>query len=138
MSIASVGRSRGPSEESSYGPGATMKRTSRRALIFIGLTCTASLLACTQQSTGIDRVPVVQFLDDSASVAIGGSVEVGLLPMLPPGYVPEVTWSSSDLATATVAAQGRTSALITGVGIGRAVISASGEGATDSVIVTVH
>jgi len=114
-----------------------MNRRSYRALVFVGMTCTTSLLACSQ-SAGIDRVPVVQFLEDSVSVTVGGSVEVGLLPMLPPGYVPEVTWRSSDLATATVAAQGRASAVVTGVGSGEAVISASGEGATDSVIVTVH
>lgn len=114
-----------------------MRRLFGRLLILVGMTCMAFLLACSE-SSDVDRIPVVQFAEDSVSVAVGGAVEVHLLPMLPPGYVPAVTWNSSNLTKATVSAQSWTSAVVAGVGVGEATVSASGEGAADSVIVTVH
>jgi hypothetical protein len=114
-----------------------MRRPFRRGFAFVGMPCVAVLVACSD-STDIDRIPAVQFAEDSISVVVGGSAEVHLLPMLPPGYVPTVTWSSSSLATATVSPQTWGTAVVAGVGVGEAIVSASGEGKADSVIVTVH
>lgn len=120
-----------------FRTGGSVKRVSRRPPMLFGIICTTFVLACSE-SSGIDQIPVVQLVEDSVSVTIGSSVEVHLLPMLPPGYVPTVTWSTSSPTTATVAARGRTYALVTGVGVGEAVVTASGEGASDSVMVTVR
>ena len=114
-----------------------MRRPFGRRFILFGMTSIAVLLACSEPSD-IQRVPVVQFLEDSVSVVVGDTVGLHLLPMLPPGYVPAVTWSSSSLATVTVSPQSWASAMVAGVGVGEAIVSASGEGAADSVIVTVH
>ena len=110
-------------------------RPLRCRLVLVGISCV--LLGCSE-SNDIDRIPVVQFAEDSVSVVVGGSAEVHLLPMLPPGYVPTVTWRSSSLATATVSPQTWGTAVVAGIGVGEAVVSASGEGAADSVVVTVH
>ena len=111
-----------------------MIRPVGRRLVLVGMISMTVLLACSEPSD-IQRVPVVQFLEDSVSVGVGDTIGVHLLPMLPPGYVPAVTWSSSSLATVTVSPQSWGSAMVAGVGVGEAVVSASGQGAADSVIV---
>jgi hypothetical protein len=114
-----------------------MRRMLGSQLLVAGITCATVLQGCSE-ANGIDRIPVVQFAGDSVAVMLGDSVGVHLLPMLPPGYVPTVTWSSSSPGIATVSPQTWSTAVVRGVAVGEAVISASGEGAADSVIVTVR
>jgi hypothetical protein len=104
------------------------------------LRCVSSCLlaaACSSPSGATDRIPVVQLMQDSAVIAVGDTLQAVLLPMLPPGYVPPVSWSSSDASVASVSATGATSARIDGLQAGLAVIRVAGEGARDSLVVTV-
>jgi len=104
----------------------------------VGLACllALSLAACSDPSDP-ERKPLIQLVADSATVAVGESFEVGPLPLLPPGYVPPVDWSSSNPGVASVASTGRTTARVTGIQPGVAVIHAMGEGARDSLHVRV-
>lgn len=104
----------------------------------VGLTCLLGLssAACSDPSEP-ERKAQIQLVADSATIAVGQSFEVGPLPLLPPGYVPPVDWSSSNPGVASVTSIGRTRARVTGVQPGEAVIHAMGEGARDSLLVTV-
>lgn len=64
-------------------------------------------------------------------------MQPSLMPVLPPGYVPPVQWSSSDPAIASVFPIGTHAARVLGVRTGEAVIHVAGEGARDSLVVTV-
>jgi hypothetical protein len=114
----------------------TMLRSSGRGLLLLGLSCCLLAAACSSPS-GPDRIPVVQLMQDSAVIAVGDTLEAVLLPMLPPGYVPPVSWSSSDPSVASVSATGSTSARVDGLRAGVAVIRVAGQGAQDSLVVTV-
>lgn len=85
-----------------------------------------------------ERIPLLQLERHAVDLAVGDSTYLGLLPLLPPGYVPESSWVSSDPATATVQKSGSRRANLTGVRPGQAVITVSGEGAADSATVTVY
>jgi uncharacterized protein YjdB len=98
------------------------------------------LSACsssTASSTGTERIPVVQLFQDSATIAVGDTFAATLLPMLPPGYVPSVEWSSSQPGVASVGATTATSATVRGLQAGHAVIHVAGDGSQDSLRVTV-
>lgn len=110
-----------------------MLRTGTRTLGLLG----AVLLATCSSPSEPERVPVVQLREHSVTIAVGGTFQAALLPMLPPGYVPPVAWASSHPSIATVAPTGSTSADITGQRAGEAVIRVAGEGARDSLRVTV-
>ena len=84
-----------------------------------------------------ERVPVVQLVQDTVSMAVGDTIRLGLLPVLPPGYVPKVTWSSSNPNTATVEKAGWSDAMVRALNPGTAVITVAGDGARDSVFVSV-
>ncbi len=114
-----------------------MRRTIIRSLLLLGVTGASGLLVACSDTTAPEGTPVVQIAEPAATVAVGDTVRLTLLPMLPPGYVPQVTWSSSNVGTATVTASGNWSALVTGVRAGQVVITATGEEASDSVEVTV-
>lgn len=104
----------------------------------VRFACLVSLpLAACSESSGPEGTPVIQLMTHSATLAVGQSFEVGPLPLLPPGYVPPVDWSSSNPGVASVVSIGRTTARVTGVQPGEAVIRATGEGARDSLQVTV-
>ena len=104
----------------------------------VGITCLLCLSsAACSESTGPEGKPLIQLMTHSATIAVGQSFEVGPLPLLPPGYVPPVDWSSSNPGVASVTSIGRTTARVTGMQPGEAVIHAMGEGARDSLLVTV-
>jgi len=104
----------------------------------VGLACLVSLWsAACSESSGPEGKPIIQIVADSETVAVGQSFGVGPLPLLPPGYVPPVDWSSSNPGVASVTSTGRTTARVTGIQAGEAVIHATGEGARDSLHVTV-
>lgn len=104
-----------------------------------GLTCLLCLsaAACSDPTSGPERTPVVQLSGTSTTISVGDSFQARLLPMLPPGYVPPVAWVSSNPAVASVARTGTLTARVTGLQPGEAVIRVSGEGARDSLHVTV-
>jgi len=108
-----------------------------RTSVALGLSCCLLAVACGSPSGPTDRIPVVQLMQDSAVIAVGDTLQAVLLPMLPPGYVPTVSWSSSDPSVAGVSATGSMSARIDGLGVGLAVIRVAGQGAQDSLVVTV-
>jgi len=114
-----------------------------RGLILFALVCALSAASCRDpaepERDALRRVAVVQLLDRAADVVVGDTVRLSLLhlPMLPPGYVPPVSWSSSDPGTATVQRVGPTAATVRGIRAGQAVITAAGEGASDSAVITV-
>ncbi|MCG6956645.1 MAG: hypothetical protein LJF04_11715 [Gemmatimonadetes bacterium] len=114
-----------------------MLQNAGRAAIGLGLSCCLLAVACSSPSAPTNRIPVVQLMQDSAIIAVGDTLQAVLLPMLPPGYVPPVDWSSSDPTVAGVSATGSTSARIDGLKAGAAVIRVAGEGAEDSLVVTV-
>lgn len=103
------------------------------------LTCLLCLsLAACSDSSGPERTPIVQLLGESSTtIAVGETFQAALLPMLPPGYVPPVDWVSSNPVIASVASTGALTAEVTGLQPGEAVIRVSGEGARDSLRVTV-
>jgi hypothetical protein len=84
-----------------------------------------------------ERYPVVQLLERTATLVVGDSVKLYLLPMLPPGYVPPVTWSSSNPEIASVESPNNGIGLVRGLSPGQAVILVSGEGKSDSARVVV-
>lgn len=116
-----------------------MLRNAGRAATLFGLLSSLLAAACSSPSpSGLsDQIPVVQLMQDSAVIVVGDTLQAVLLPMLPPGYVPPVSWSSSDPAVASVFATGAMSARIDGLQAGVAVIRVGGQGAQDSLVVTV-
>jgi hypothetical protein len=84
-----------------------------------------------------ERYPVVQLLERTATLVVGDSVRLHLLPMLPPGYVPPVTWSSSNPEVASVESPNNGIGLVRGLSPGQAVILVAGEGKSDSARVVV-
>lgn len=115
-----------------------MLPSATRTLCLIGFVPSLLLAACSSP-TGADEVgvPVVQLFQSSVTIPVGDAFQAALLPMLPPGYVPSVTWSSSHPSIATVTATGPTSAEVRGHAVGEAVIRVVGDGAQDSLRVTV-
>ena len=97
-------------------------------------------MACTDIFTGTDqkdRTPVVQFGLNEVIISVGDSTRLWLLPMLPPGYVPSVEWSSSDSVVASVRAAGSKASWVKGLSPGETTIRAFGEGKGDSLPVFV-
>ncbi len=102
------------------------------------------LLASCSDSSGPDsssreRTPVVQLSEHAATILVGDTFQAALvsLPLLPPGYVPTVEWHSSNPVIASVTSTGTRSATVTGVQAGQAMIHVAGDGARDSLHVTV-
>jgi hypothetical protein len=108
-----------------------------RGLFLLVLALSMSATACSDPAQLDRRIPVVQLASHAASVSVGDTVRLSLLPMLPPGYVPSVTWSSSNPATASVESAGSLGGRVAGLQPGQAVITAAGEAACDSAVVTV-
>ncbi len=107
-----------------------------RTLVLLGASTVLLPAGCTSTS-GPDRIPKVQLEVETATLAVGDTLQARLLPMLPPGYVPPVEWSSSNPTIAGVLATGTLTARVTGLQAGQAVIHVAGEGARDSLRVTV-
>jgi hypothetical protein len=116
--------------------GLIMLRTTVRAFIRHGFFLPLFLAACSNP-LGPDRIPVVQLAEHSATIMVGDTARASLLPMLPPGYVPTVEWSSSDPDIASVVPKAASVARVAGLRAGEAVIHVAGEGARDSLFVTV-
>lgn len=114
-------------------------RISSFTLLAIGWSLCAN--ACTDPSqtdpSQRERVPVVQFAPHPTSIAVGDTMRLHLLPMLPPGYVPSVDWISSDSVTVTVVKAGTMVGTVKGLSPGQAVITVAGDGASDSTVVIV-
>lgn len=111
----------------------------RLMLPILGLFVSSS--ACSN-ATGTDadelrKVPVVQLAPHEETIALGDSLNLHLLPMLPPGYVPPVTWSSSNPDVASVEPIGPTMARVLGLSPGQSMIHVFGDGARDSTTVIV-
>lgn len=111
-------------------------RLLRRVLPLISCACIA-LAACDDQPSEPEEIAVVQLVEHEVTLGVGDWVQLDLLPMLPPGYVPPVVWTSADPETATVEPEGATAARVRGIRAGETVIRASGEGASDSATVVV-
>ncbi len=94
-----------------------------------------------ERSTGgsviYGRFPKVQIAQHDVTLAVGDSTTLFLLLMLPPGYVPHVTWSSSDPNTVSLRQIGSTSAVARGLRIGQAIIHADSAQYRDSTTVVV-
>jgi hypothetical protein len=100
-----------------------------------------SFSACSS-TTGTDadelrEVPVVQLAPHEETIALGDSLMLHLLPMLPPGYVPAVSWSSSNPEVAPVEPIGPTMAKVLGLSPGQSMIHVFGDGARDSTTVII-
>lgn len=98
--------------------------------------------ACSSSSSGPagllqTRVPSVQLAQHFDTMTVGDTVQAWLLPMLPPGYVPSVEWSSSDSQVVRVLSTGHASADVVGLHVGEAVVHVAGAGAQDSLHVVV-
>jgi len=113
-----------------------MLHNATRALCLLGFVLFFPFAACSSPA-GADWIPVVQLSRDSVTLAVGDTFQAALLPVLPPGYVPDVHCSSSAPTTATVSPTGRTSAAVAGLWAGHAVIHVAGDGSQDSLRVTV-
>ena len=114
----------------------------RSAIGLIGLVPFIGLVGCngpSEPGAEPDGVPVVQLREHAASLLVGDSIVLQLLglPLLPPGYVPPVRWSSSNPSVVAVSAREGSGAVARGLLVGEAFIAASGEGARDSILVTV-
>ena len=107
-----------------------------RFLVLLGCCC-LFLAACNGKTTEPERIPTVQLLEREATLDVGDSLQLNLLPMLPPGYVPPVNWTSSSPETASVESVDEHVGLVRGLFPGQAVIRVSGEGASDSAMVVV-
>ena len=102
----------------------------------LAISCSLCANACSDPSQP-ERVPVVQFAPHPTSIPVGDIMRLHLLPMLPPGYVPSVDWTSSDSVTATVVKAGTMVGTVKGLSPGQAVITVAGDGASDSTVVIV-
>jgi len=105
-------------------------------LLMLG-SCCVFLASCSEEPTEPGRIPTVQLLEHEGTIDVGDSLQLSLLPMLPPGYVPPVTWSSESPETASVESIDAHVGLVRGLFPGQAVIRVSGEGASDSARVVV-
>jgi len=85
-----------------------------------------------------DGIPVIQFPQESVTLAPGDTLRLAPLPVLPPGYVPRLAWWSSDPVVASLRSVGARAAIVTGGREGDAVVTASGDGVRDSVHVAVR
>ncbi|MFG1691784.1 Ig domain-containing protein [Gemmatimonadota bacterium] len=102
----------------------------------VAFACLLYATACSDPSQP-ERVPAVQLAPHAASIAVGDSLILWLLPMLPPGYVPSVDWTSSSPVIASVRKTRAKAATVTGLSPGQAVITVAGDGASDSTVITV-
>jgi len=105
-------------------------------LSVLSLCCICSA-ACSNDPSEPEPIPIVQLLEGEATLGVGDSVLLSLLPVLPPGYVPPVTWSSSNPAVASVDSPMNSMCWVRGMSPGQAVILVSGEGKSDSARVVV-
>lgn len=124
------------------GSGSRHWVNGRPSLLLIGIlmvlgSCCVFLASCGGESTEPERIPTVQLLEHEATLDVGDSLQLNLLPMLPPGYVPPVTWSSESPETASVEPIDAHVGLVRGLFPGQTVIRVSGEGASDSAMVVV-
>ncbi|NJD09836.1 MAG: hypothetical protein FIB01_05120 [Gemmatimonadetes bacterium] len=97
--------------------------------------------ACSDATDGssVGRTPVVQLAVHTVTLSAGDSADLGLLPMLPPGFVPpDVRWWSSDPAVVTVRRVSTMRAVAVSIRAGHAVVHADAEGTSDSVAVVVQ
>lgn len=113
-------------------PGGLLRR-----LLPVVSCCCVFLASCSNQPSGPERIPVVSLSEHEVTLAVGDSIPLQLLLMLPPGYVPSVTWSSSNPEIASVESPIKGEGLVRGLFPGQAVILVSGEGASDSAMVFV-
>ena len=110
-------------------------------VVVLATACALAVPACSDSTdTGSDdRVPVVQIAQRDVTLAVGDSVRLTLLPLLPPGIIPQdVRWASSDPAIVTVRRVSSAAAVATSMRTGRVVVHADADDARDSVVVTVR
>lgn len=108
----------------------------RASLLFAAAVLAGGLLLSSCRKV-VDSLAVVELTEHTASVAVGQSITLELLAVDPPGYVPDVKWSSSDPATASVQATSSLTADVQGLRPGQVQITARGAGTSDTGIVTV-
>lgn len=110
-------------------------------LVILATAFALAVSACSDSTDAgaAGRVPVVQIAERDVTLSPGDSTRVTLLPLLPPGIIPQdVRWSSSDPAIVTVRRVSSTAAVATAMRAGRVVVHADAVGARDSVVVTVQ
>lgn len=108
----------------------------RRGAPLLGCCC-IFLATCNDQPSEPERIPVVQLSEGEATLGVGDWIQLHLLPVLPPGYVPPVTWSSTNPEVATVEPVLSLVGEVRGLSPGQTVIRVSGEGASDSATVVI-
>jgi hypothetical protein len=109
----------------------------RRSLLPVLSGCCTFLATCSNQPSGPEQIPVVQLSEHEATLGVGDWIHLHLLPVLPPGYVPPVTWSSTNPETATVESVEPLVGEVRGLSPGQTVVLVAGEGASDSAVVIV-
>ena len=113
-------------------------RVFRRILGVLACSCLFQV-GCSDQPSEPEPEPepVVQFSEHEAGLHVGQYVFLDLLPVLPPGYVPPVTWSSTSPGIASVEPADSLTVLVRGLSPGQTVILVSGHGVSDSAMVVV-
>lgn len=107
----------------------------------VAAVCVLAVSACSDATgTGSDDgVPVVQIAERDVTLSVGDSARLTLLPLLPPGVIPEdLRWSSSDPAILTLRQVNLTAAMVTSMRTGRVVVHVDADDARDSVEVVVQ
>jgi len=99
--------------------------------------CCAFLASCSNQPSEPERKPVIRLTEREPTLGVGRWIFLDLLPVLPPDYVPPVTWSSTNPETATVEPVDSLTGLVRGLSPGQTVILVSGQGVSDSAMVVV-
>lgn len=106
--------------------------------LFVVLNCCCLLpVGCSGQPSEPEPEPVVQLSEHEATLHVGQYLFLDLLPVLPPGYVPPVTWSSASPGIASVEPADSLTVLVRGLSPGQTVILVSGKGVSDSAMVVV-
>ena len=108
-------------------------------ILAVLICCCVFSASCSNQPSepGSEPEPVVQLSDHEATLHVGQYLFLDLLPVLPPGYVPPVTWSSTSPEIASVVPADSLTVLVRGLSPGQTVILVSGQGASDSATVVV-
>ncbi len=114
-----------------------IERVRPRASLLVAVAAFAGGFLLTSCRKVVDSLAVVQLAEHTASVAVGGSIPLELLAVDPPGYVPDVKWSSSDPATASVRGTSSLSAEVDGLRPGQVRIIVAGGGSADTALVSV-
>lgn len=112
-------------------------RPSRFHITAFAVVAVALFGACSGP-TDVQSIPVVQIGGFFGELTVGDTAVISLLPMLPPGYVPQVTWTTSDATVLSLEMRGSRAVLARALSAGDATVKAAGDGVQDSVVVTVQ